>query len=415
VAHAKGFVTSADFVRGRFGSHTLALAVAATGIVATMPYIALQLVGLEVVIAGLGLHFTIPVAGVNIELPLVIAFLILAAYTYTSGLRAAAMIAIVKNILIYGTVIAAVIVIPAELGGYAHIFSSVDPSKLILPPATSGDLGTQAGYVTMGLGSALALFLYPHSVTGVLSSSSREAIRRSAVVMPAYTFALGLIALLGFMAIAVGVEAMPRYAEGFQTFGSNYAVPALFLQVFPGWFAGVAFAAIGIGALVPAAIMSIASGNLFTRNIYKEYIAPHCTPERECDVAKRAALAIMAGSLFFNIAFPRVYAVEMQLLGGIWIIQTLPAVMLGLYTRKLHPWALLAGWLTGIAAGTAMAVSLEFQSSVYPLHIFGTVVPCYAALSALVLNIVVSVLFSILFNAIERKPAADTTLASDYV
>src|SRR6185503_9053237 len=45
VAHAKGYVTAADFVRGRFGSHTLALAVAITGIVATMPYIALQLVG----------------------------------------------------------------------------------------------------------------------------------------------------------------------------------------------------------------------------------------------------------------------------------------------------------------------------------------------------------------------------------
>ena len=123
VAHKHGYVTAADFVRGRFGNHTLALAVAVTGIVATMPYIALQLVGIEVVIAGLGIHG---------ELPLIIAFVILAAYTYTSGLRAPAMIAVVKDLLIYITIIAAVIVIPAELGGFGKIFAAVDPAKLTI-------------------------------------------------------------------------------------------------------------------------------------------------------------------------------------------------------------------------------------------------------------------------------------------
>ncbi len=158
VAHKHGYVTAADFVRGRFGSGTLALAIAVTGIVATMPYIALQLVGIEVVISGLGIHG---------EFPLIIAFVILAAYTYTSGLRAPAMIAVVKDMLIYITVIAAVIIIPAELGGYAKIFASVDPKNLLLAPATPGNLGAQSAYATLALGSALALFLYPHAVTGV--------------------------------------------------------------------------------------------------------------------------------------------------------------------------------------------------------------------------------------------------------
>src|SRR6201996_8663972 len=103
VAQAKGYVTGADFVRGRFGSRSLALAIAVTGIVATMPYIALQLVGMEVVLAALGIHG---------EWPLIIAFVVLALYTYASGLRAPAMIAVVKDFLIYATVIAAVIIIP---------------------------------------------------------------------------------------------------------------------------------------------------------------------------------------------------------------------------------------------------------------------------------------------------------------
>jgi SSS family solute:Na+ symporter len=137
VSRAKGYVTAADFVRGRFGNRPLALAVAVTGIVATMPYIALQLVGMEVVIGGLGIHG---------ELPLVIAFVILAAYTYSSGLRAPAMIAVVKDMLIYITVVAALIVIPHELGGYAKIFASVPPAKLLLAPPTADNLGQQSGY-----------------------------------------------------------------------------------------------------------------------------------------------------------------------------------------------------------------------------------------------------------------------------
>jgi SSS family solute:Na+ symporter len=406
VAHAKGCVTAADFVRLRFGSGTLALAVALTGIVATMPYIALQLVGIEVVIAGLGLHG---------ELPLLIAFVVLAAYTYTSGLRAPAMIAVVKDALIYITVIAAVIVIPAELGGYAKIFASVGSTKLLLTPASAHNLGQQSGYITLALGSAFALFLYPHAVTGVLSSSSRHVIRRNALALPAYSVALGLIALLGYMAVAAGVQHLPAYAAGFKAFGANYAVPALFLQMFPSWFVGFAFAAIAIGALVPAAIMSIACANLFTRNIYKEYIDPDCTSARECQVAKLASLAVKIGALIFVLALPQQYAINLQLLGGIWIIQTLPAVLIGLYTRWFNPWGLLLGWAAGMWTGMQMELSLGFKGSIYALHILGWTVPCYAALSSLVLNIAVSALASLAINALSRTPRSDLTADADYL
>ncbi|MBV9989955.1 MAG: sodium:solute symporter [Alphaproteobacteria bacterium] len=411
VAHKHGYVTAADFVRGRFGSRSLALAVAVTGIVATMPYIALQLVGMEVVIAGLGIPTTLAIGGMVIpEAPLLIAFVVLAAYTYNSGLRAPAMIAVVKDALLYITVLAAVIVIPAELGGYGAIFKAVDPKTLLLGASTPGNLGPQAAYATLGLGSALALLLYPHSVTGLLSSSSRAAVQRNAVILPAYSFALGLIALLGYMAVAAGVKADPAFASGFKAFGNNFAVPALFLKSFPAWFVGVAFAAIAIGALVPAAIMSIACANLFTRNIYKEFVAPAASHARETAVAKIVSLLVKLGALFFIIELPTQYAIQLQLLGGIWIIQTLPSVLLGLYTRKLHPTALLIGWAAGIGAGTAMAWANAFKSSIYALHVFGLTVPCYAALSSLILNLAVAAVLS----AVIRTPHADATKAEDY-
>jgi len=415
VSHKHGYVTAADFVRGRFGSGTLALAVAVTGIVATMPYIALQLVGMEVVVAGIGIAPDMMVPGIGMvhDLPLIVAFAILALYTYTSGLRAPAMIAVVKDLLIYATVIAAVIVIPAELGGYAKIFASVDPKNLLLPQPSATNWGAQSAYATLALGSALALFLYPHAVTGVLSSQSAGAIRRNAVALPAYSLALGLLALLGFMAIASGVKSDPHFAAGFARFGNNYAVPALFLQMFPPWFVGVAFAAIAIGALVPAAVMSIACANLFTRNIYKEYIDPKVSPAGESQVAKIVSLVVKAGALFFVIELPNTYAIQLQLLGGIWMIQTLPAVLLGLYTRRLHPMALLLGWAAGIGTGTWMAAELDFAKSIYAIHVLGVTIPCYAALSSLMLNLVVSVVLSAVFNAVTRS-TADATAEADY-
>jgi solute:Na+ symporter, SSS family len=378
--------------------------------VATMPYIALQLVGIQVVIAALGIEST----GLGGDLPLIIAFVILAAFTYTSGLRAPAAIAIVKDILIWITVIVAITVIPIELGGYGNIFAAVPPAKLLLTPPQGDTLGNYSAYATLAFGSALALFLYPHSITGVLSASNRLAISRNAAFLPAYSLLLALIALLGYMAIAAGVDKAAEYAPLFKQYGPNFAVPALFLAMFPSWFVGVAFAAVAIGALVPAAIMSIAASNLWTRNIYREFIRPDCTALQESQMAKIVSLIIKFGALVFILGLPLQYAIQLQLLGGVWIIQTLPAVIGGLYTRWFHDRALFLGWLAGIAAGTAMAASQSFRP-IYPLQIAGLTIPTYAALASLILNLIVVIALTPIFNAIHAVRGSDETQAEHYV
>jgi SSS family solute:Na+ symporter len=405
VSHKHGYITGADFVRGRFDSGALALAVAVTGMLATMPYIALQLVGIQVVLGAMG---------VGGEWPLVIAFLILAAYTYQSGLRAPALIAVVKDVIIYVTVIAAVIVIPSKLGGYAKIFDAVPPPKLLLTPPKPGDLGQESAYATVALGSALALFLYPHSLTGVLSSSDRTVIRRNAAMLPAYSVLLALIALLGYMALAAGVGKDPAYAAGFKQYGPNFAVPALFLGAFSPWFAGFSFAAIAIGALVPAAIMSIAAANLFTRNVYREYLRPGCDHKEESTVAKVVSLVVKLGALAFIVGLPQKYAIQLQLLGGVWVLQTFPAIVGGLYTRWPHRAALLAGWASGMATGTWMAWKLDFKGTVYPLHLPGLTVPGYAALWAFGVNVLVVVLGTAALRAAGVDAGEDATSSEDY-
>ena len=247
----------------------------------------------------------------------------------------------------------------------------------------------------------MALFLYPHALTGALSSKSANTVRRNAALLPAYSLVLGLIALLGYMAIAAGI----------QPANPNDAVPDLFLKFFPSWFTGVAFAAIAIGALVPAAVMSIAAANLFTRNIYREFLRPDATPAQESRVAKIASLFVKVGALVFVIVLPTKYAIDLQLLGGVWILQTLP----GGGHRPLHALArrardARAAGLAGMAVGTYMAIDLDFKGSVYKL--FG--INAYEALWGLAANLVVAVVLTASCARLGAGDSADETVEDDY-
>jgi solute:Na+ symporter, SSS family len=351
-----------------------------------------------------GIEVVLGVLGIEGEWPLIIAFAILAAYTYTSGLRAPAMIALVKDTLIYATVIVAIIYIPSKLGGWDNIFASAnetlperDEPGALIPSGPDAHVA----YATLALGSAMALFLYPHALTAVLSSRSQDVVRRNMSLLPAWTFLLGLMALLGYMAIAAGLNVTDP----------NAAVPALFVDMFPSWFLGVAFAAIAIGALVPAAVMSIAAANLFTRNVWKEFVHRDCSDREEAQVAKIVSLVVKVGALAFVLVLPTQFAIDLQLLGGVWMLQTLPAVMIALYTRWFHRWGLLAGWAVGMVAGTWIAAAQSFEP-VWEMPLLG--VTAYTALVALVLNLVVATVVTLLLGDRGRADELDETRPGDY-
>jgi SSS family solute:Na+ symporter len=429
VSRVHGYVTPADFVQGRYGSATLALLVAVTGIVATMPYIALQLAGLEAVLRTMGLNG----GGLAGHAPLFIAFVILALYTYQSGLRAPALIAFVKDALIYLVIIAAVIILPAKLGGWSSIFDAANAKFTATKTPSDGILlgsNNQLQYITLALGSALALFLYPHAVTGALASRSRDVIKRNMVALPAYSLVLGLLALLGYAAIAAHTKPIVNAATG--RGDSNTVIPMLFEGQFPSWFAGIAFAAIGIGALVPAAIMSIAAANLWTRNIYKAYLRRDATTEQECRQAKIASLVVKFGAVALIVLIDPQYSIDLQLIGGVIILQTLPMVAIALYTRWLHTWGLVAGWAVGMGWGLTLlygipnpasgkqhfggsALALDKLSIVGWQPFAGSPTQVYVGFVALIGNLVVAILVTIALRQLRVSNGTDETTAQDYL
>ena len=214
------------------------------------------------------------------------------------------------------------------------------------------------------------------------------------MTLPAYSFVLGLIALLGVMAIAAGIKVK----------NPQDAVPQLVLWAFPDWFAGFCFAAIALGALVPAAVMSIGAANTFTRNMWKPFIHPQMTPREESFLAKLVSLIVKIGALLVIFFMPTQFALDLQLLGGVWMVQIFPAMILGLYTRWFSGSALLVGWAVGMVVGTALSWGEKAWTPVHALKwdipLVGTIdsglgFAAYNGLTAVLANVVVAFLLSL--------------------
>ncbi|HEV2193710.1 MAG TPA: sodium:solute symporter [Nitrosopumilaceae archaeon] len=388
LSREKGYITASDFVKDRFSSLALAVMIAITGIVAELPYIALQIVGMQSVL-------TVMLAGTSNsqiveEISLLVSFSILAAFTFTSGLRGATLTAIFKDILIWITVIAVIVVVPISIGGFGNAFKEIKPNYVTLSESLV------PAYATLVLGSALALYLYPHAVNGVLSAESAKKLRTSTGLLPLYGIGLAIMALMGVLVYAV--PSAMNFLSGFPEISRGIlVVPSLILYSMPGWFSGIALLGIFIGGLVPAAIMAMAQANLLTRNIIKE-IKPNLTPKSEIRITKISSTVFKFVALGFVFTVPATYAISLQLLGGILIAQILPAVFFGMYVKSLRKEPLIAGLLVGIFLGIYMVESVNnfgpLSSSLFKTT-FGSL---YIAVIALAVNLVISFAGSAILN-----------------
>lgn len=404
IAHEKNYITAADFAKDKFQSPTLGILIAITGIVALLPYIALQIVGMQAVLTVMLINSGISVQGVNIsDVALVIAFIILAAFVYTSGLRGATLTAVMKDALIFLTVIVIVLWVPYHFGGFQHAFVIANHTAIhyaTLPGALVN------GYLSLAVLSAFALYLYPHAVNGALSAESPKKLRMSTALLPIYGIGLALLALFGVLIydVPAALQFINTASYGFNSSNQGiYVVPALIQFSTPDWFTGIAFLGIFIGGLVPAAIMAMAQANLVTRNIILEFV-PTLTDEQQTTIAKWMSVVFKFLALSFVFFVPLTYAIQLQLLGGVLIVQTLPPVFIGLYTKWLNKWALIIGWVGGIGSGLILlylgnltnGAFVNFHTSFFNTQPFGLL---YVGLTSLVINLILVIVFTFIFNA----------------
>jgi SSS family solute:Na+ symporter len=375
IARRHGYVSGVDFIRGTYRSPGLALAVALTGILATMPYIALQLVGIQAVLAVVG----IASGGFVGDLALTVVFTVLAVSTYRYGLRAPSAVGVLKAALVVGAAIVLVLLVSRrsdwnDLWPAAESTLQARGLDLTLAPENS------VTYASLALGSALALFAFPHVLMVAFSARTERVVARTVPPLLVWTLLLGIFAIMGAAALAAGVVPPPGRAD--------QAVALLIQQMAPPWLAGGLLGALVVAALVPAAVMSIGAATLFARNIYVEYVNPAATNEQETRVARSMSLLVKIGALGFALGFHNQNAIQLHLLGAIWVLQTLPALLLGLLRVPPSRTALLAGWLAGMVSGTAMVASGQFSPTV-TVNLGDVHLTVYAGLLGLVVNLTV--------------------------
>jgi solute:Na+ symporter, SSS family len=424
VAHAHGFLTSAEFARARFGSRPLGLVVAIVGIVATLPYIAVQLIALEAVFK---------VIGVEGEWPLLASIAVVSVATFRSGLRAPALLSIAKDILLVWLVLSVVLVV-AMSGGWGNAFDAAERSFSVRDKSPTTDIllssPAQWTYLTLVIGSALSIFAYPHALTGILAAKDRNTIKRNAAALPIYIFALGLMAMLGIFAIAKGVLPVDADLAHGSIGDTNTITPMIFHNLFPAWSAGIAYATLAVAALIPAAIMSISAANLFARCIYIEYLRPRATPVEEARVSRWTSLIVKFGAAGIIIWLDPTFSTEFQLIGSIIILQILPTVFLGVMTGWFHRWGLMLGMLVGLGTSvvllymtpalspsTGAVTKAHFGGSAIPLAKLGfegSQVSVYIGLITMLLNLLVVLVVTLLLKLFHVSPNLDHTRPEDY-
>ncbi len=345
IAKNHNLITGADYVKMRFKSPFLALLVAITGILAMLPYIALQVVGIKYVLQAMSFPVTAS---------FIIAFGVVILFTIIAGLRGPALGAIIKDALIWGVIIVVFIVLWIRFSGFSVTFSTLLKQNVnVLIPSN-----LMIGFVTLGLGNGVAWLLFPNLLTGIFGAKDAKTIKRNSVFLPLYQIWLLFLAIFGLVALAQGI--VPGQV-------SSLAFPSLLSTYFPSTFVIIAFAGIIIGSMIPASLQALSAANLITRNIYLEYVNKKATEKKQILVARVFVVVMVIASLIFAIT-PAASGLIFYLLtmSYAWLLQTLPAVILSMYWRKLDKYSVGLGWVAGIIVVTWGLYIVKFSSSLLP-------------------------------------------------
>lgn len=324
--------TLADYAKGRFDSKFLSFLVAVVGVLMLIPYIDLQLAGIQDTLTVAGTGF------INVKVVVIISFLLVALYTFFSGIKGPTYTAIIKDILIWVIMLFLVVSIPMiHFGSWGSMINTLvveSPELLTIP--TTGPKGIP-WFLTASLISGLALFMWAHGATGVFTAKSADALRKNAIFLPLYNIVLILVVFLGFAALHVlPADSNPRFA-----------LLNLIQMSYGGVVQGLAYATIALASLIPCSIMAIGASNLFANNIYRDFINPKVTPEKLTLITRSMVFIVIGLALIFGMLFPTAL-VSLQLLGVSGMVQIFPAIVFSLFWRSQTKEATIIGLIVGL-------------------------------------------------------------------
>jgi SSS family solute:Na+ symporter len=334
-----GLHTQPDYFIKRYDSRFLGVFVALIGVFSIIPYLQLQL-------AGLG--FIVEVASngaVSSNSAILLAFVLTCVFVYTSGLRGAAWVAIIKDVMMLVAVGVVGIGVPSiYFGSPGKMFEALIakmPEHLIFPGSTTNmDLGW---VMSTALLTGLGFYMWPHVFGSAFSAKSDRIIKRNAIIMPFYQIPILLIFFVGFTAFLI----IPELKNG------DMAFLELVNRTYPPWFMGFVGAAGAVTAMVPSAILVLFASTLIAKNVYQAGFRPQAKEETVLRLSRIMVPVLTTFALIFAIFFPN-ELVNLLILGYDGVCQFFPGVVLGLFWKRVTK----EGVFTGLIFGLAIVVFL---------------------------------------------------------
>lgn len=326
--------TQADFFQVRYGSTLLAAFVALVGVACLIPYLQMQ-------ITGLGLIVEVASYGAIPRTPaMIIAFALVAAFVFVSGVRGVAWASIVKDLLLLFAAVFVGITVPRiYFGGIGPMFAALaraKPGHLVMPGATK-DLG-HAWYISSVMLTSLGCYMWPQFFAAGFTARSGRILRRNAVLMPLYGITMPLMFIVGFCAVLV----LPGLSNG------DLSLLTIVRKTFPAWFLGIVGGAGALTAMVAAAIQLLTGATLYAKNLCRPLMAPGMTEQQVAKLAKIMVLVLTFVALFFAIR-SSASLVSLLLMGYAGIAQIFPGVVLGLFSRRVTTSGVFAGLISGLS------------------------------------------------------------------
>jgi SSS family solute:Na+ symporter len=343
--------TQPDFFDSRYRNKYLTGFVCIVGILAFIPYVQLQLVGVGIIVSAASFGHIGAAPAMAVAAALVVAFV------FANGVRAVARVSIVKDFLMIIAAGAIGIGIPlARFGGVGamfHALARARPEHLTMPGDTA-NLG-HAWFISTVLLSALGSYMWPHLFGTAFTARSANTLRRNAIVMPLYTLTLALMFFAGFAAVL----SLPHLEDG------DIAVLLVAQRTFPSWFLGVIGGAGALTAMVPAAILILTAATLFAKNLYRPLFAPAMTDDGVARLAR--AMVVVLGATSLALALHGSGTIVSLLLTAYAVMaQCFPGVALGLFWKRATGRAIFIGMIVGVA--TAVALMAAHRDPVFGLN-----------------------------------------------
>jgi SSS family solute:Na+ symporter len=300
-----------------------------------IPYLQLQLTGLGIIVQVASFDaVTKPVA-------ITIAFVIVAGFVLSSGIRAVAWVSVLKDSLMLIAAFSVGIGVPYHyFGGVRPMFAALihaEATHLTMPGSTA-TMG-HSWYISTVLLTSMGFYMWPHAFGSVFSAKSGDTLRRNAVIMPLYNIALPLLFFVGFSAILV----TPGLKNG------DMALLSTVRSTFSPWFLGMVGGAGALTAMVPAAILILTAGTLFAKNFFRPLFAPLMSDDAVAKLAKVMVVVVTAMAMYFAI-FSSTTLVGLLLLAYSGVTQFFPGVVLGLFWKRITATGVTAGIVTGESA-----------------------------------------------------------------